>query len=62
MQFLIRNATAISDQSLFNLVISCEYANMTILAPAINMVLEDAPYYSYRLEKIIAKEMQNMHY
>jgi hypothetical protein len=62
MQFLIRNASAISDQSLFNLVISCEYANMTILAPAINMVLEDAPYYSYRLEKIIAKEMQNMHY
>jgi hypothetical protein len=62
MQFLIRNATAISDQSLFNLVISCEYANMTILAPAINIVLEDAPYYSYRLEKIIAKEVQNMHY
>jgi hypothetical protein len=62
MQFLIRNATAISDQSLFNLVISCEYANMTILAPAINIVLEDAPYYSYRLEKIIPKEVQNMHY
>ena len=51
MQFFIRNATAISDQSLFNLVISCQYANMAILASAINMLLEDEHFYTYRIAK-----------
>jgi hypothetical protein len=62
MQFFIRNATALSHQSLFNFIISCEYANMAILASTINMLLEDAHFYTYRTEKIIAKGKRDAEY
>jgi hypothetical protein len=55
MQSFMRNASALSHQSLLNFVISCEYANMSTLASTINALLEDAIFYTYRVEKIISK-------
>jgi hypothetical protein len=57
----MQNTTALSHQSLFNFVISLEYANMTMLA-SINMRLEDAHLFAYSIGKIIDKGKRDAEY